>query len=442
MPSGHVSIAVAFLMLSPAIVKADKLSITSNPPGATVEIDGAKVGTTPFVKDYPDTYFHRSFWALKSRLEHPLVARITLEGFAPKELVLCDGPMQWKDRYGRDRGAYWTFKVSNFDVTLTPIPKAFTGEVTVKTARNLTVELGRDLTLEEIVAEVKPSVVYLEGLERAGTGFFVTSTGLIATNAHVARGEESLTAKVSAGFQLVATVVYIDDEVDIALLKVEGNNFSHLDLAEASTVRQGQEVFAVGNPGEAMAFSVTKGIVSGVDKFPNAGPGTWIQTDAQLNPGNSGGPLVNMKGEVVGITTSKSSGPNTTGIGFALSASDLVRILNKFYPKQNQLATPRIPDVLPPAPLPTEPPSARAPNGSTSPLVPYGIVHIQGPVGSRIELDKVIVGDVPGLFKLSPGVHKIVVILPGGFRQAQFVHVVANSEVTVEPPPMIQPSQQ
>ena len=84
-----------------------------------------------------------------------------------------------------------------------------------------------------------------------------------------------------------------------------------------------------------MVFSVTKGIVSAVDKFPNAGPGTWIQTDAQLNPGNSGGPLMNMKGEVIGITTSKPAGTKTTGIGFALSTSDLVRILRNFYPKDN-----------------------------------------------------------------------------------------------------------
>jgi S1-C subfamily serine protease len=337
MPSGHVSIALVFLMLCPLAAKADKLTITSTPPGATVEIDGVKVGKTPFVKDYPGGYFHRTKTAVGSRLEHPLMARVTLEGFAPKVVALCDGPQQWRDHLGRTHGEYWTFKISSFEVSLTPVAKAFTGEVAVKTAQNASVEYVRDLKLEEVVALVKPSVVYLEGSKKSGTGFLVTRTGLIVTNAHVAREEESLQARFSGGVELTAEVAYIDDDLDIALLKVEGANFPHLVLAETATVRQGQEVLAVGNPGQAMLFSVTKGIVSGIDEFPNAGQGTWIQTDAQLNPGNSGGPLVNMQGAVVGIATSRPAGGNTTGIGFALSASDLMRVLRNFYPQEKLL---------------------------------------------------------------------------------------------------------
>jgi S1-C subfamily serine protease len=112
-----------------------------------------------------------------------------------------------------------------------------------------------------VIALVKPSVVYLEGSKKSGTGFLVTSTGVIATNAHVAREEESLQARFSGGVELTADVAYIDDNLDIALLKVEGT-FSNLVLAETATVQQGQEVIAVGNPGQAMLFSVTKGIVT------------------------------------------------------------------------------------------------------------------------------------------------------------------------------------
>jgi len=140
MPSGHMSIALAFLMLCPLAAKADKLTITSTPPGATVEIDGVKVGKTPFVKDYPGGYFHRTKTAVGSRLEHPLMARVTLEGFAPKVVALCDGPQQWRDHLGRTHGEYWTFKISSFEVSLTPVAKAFTGEVAVKTAQNGSVE--------------------------------------------------------------------------------------------------------------------------------------------------------------------------------------------------------------------------------------------------------------------------------------------------------------
>src|SRR3984957_15551550 len=335
MRMGCVSLVLSFVVLFPSIVKADQLTITSTPPGATVEIDGVKVGKTPFVKDYPGGYFHRTKTAVGSRLEHPLMARVTLEGFAPKVVALCDGPQQWRDHLGRTHGEYWTFKISSFEVSLTPVAKAFTGEVAVKTAQNGSVEYVRDLKLEEVVALVKPSVVYLEGSKKSGTGFLVTRTGLIVTNAHVAREEESLHARLVGGVELTADVAYIDDNLDIALLKVEGANFPHLVLADTATVRQGQEVLAVGNPGQAMLFSVTKGIVSAVDQFPNAGAGPWIQTEAQLNPGNSGGPLVNMQGEVIGIATSKPTAKEITGIGFALSSSDLIRVLRNFYPKEN-----------------------------------------------------------------------------------------------------------
>jgi hypothetical protein len=140
-------------------------------------------------------------------------------------------------------------------------------------------------------------VVYLKGLDKAGSGFFVTGTGLIVTNAHVARGEESLLAVLTTGEQLETKVVYIDPDLDIALAKVDppsaNHEFPHLTLITADGVRQGEAVLAIGNPGDAMLFSVTRGIVSAVGRFSNAGPGTWVQTDAPINPGNSGGPLLN-----------------------------------------------------------------------------------------------------------------------------------------------------
>ncbi len=457
MPKGCLPLIVSVLMLFSPIARADKLTITSIPPGATVEIDGVKVGRTPFVKDYPGGYFHRTKTAVGSRLEHPLTARVTLEGFAPKIVTLCDGPQQWRDHMGRSHGEYWTFKISSFEVPLVPIAKEFTGEVAVKTARNTSVEYVRDLKLEEVVALVKPSVVYLEGSKKSGTGFLVTNTGVIATNAHVAREEESLHAKLSGGVELTADVAYIDDNLDIALLKVEGVNFPHLVLADTATVRQGQEVLAVGNPGQAMLFSVTKGIVSGIDEFPKAGEGTWIQTDAQLNPGNSGGPLVNMQGEVIGIATSRLVGENTSGIGFALSASDLIRVLHDFYPKENvlteKLAAPKDaaagvhPTLLSGVgTLETDASQLTQPKVSSADpkAVPiaYGTIDVRGPTGSKVEIAGFAVGDVPASFKLPAGLYKVVVVLPGGYRQAQFVHLAANSEVTVEPPPSLLPPQQ
>lgn len=109
----------------------------------------------------------------------------------------------------------------------------------------------------------------------------------------------------------------MDADLDIALVKIPGLGFKTLTLAAAETLNQGESVFAIGNPGDAMQFSMTKGIVSAVGKFPNAGPGTWVQTDAPINPENSGGPLVNLRGKVIGMNTLKLIRKNVTGIGFA-----------------------------------------------------------------------------------------------------------------------------
>jgi S1-C subfamily serine protease len=85
-------------------------------------------------------------------------------------------------------------------------------------------------------------------------------------------------------------------------------------------------------PGGYFHKTITKGIVSAVGKFSAAGPGIWIQTDANVNPGNSGGPLLNVHGQVIGINTLKLARKNVSGIGFAISATDLLTVLRKFYP--------------------------------------------------------------------------------------------------------------
>jgi serine protease Do len=332
----QLTLCCALLLLCcPQRAAADKLQITSTPPGATVELDGVVAGTTPFEKDFPGGYFRKTRTSIGSRLEHPVVARISLTGYASKEIKLTEGPMNWISLNGRNRGEYWLFKSAHFSVELQPISETFTGDITAKVSDS-SIALAPELSLEELVRRSKPAVVYLKGLDKSGSGFFVTGTGVIVTNAHLARGEETLHTLLSTGRELEAKVVYVDPDLDIALVKVatasEEGELPHLTLADASTVRQGESVLAIGNPGDAMLFSVTKGIVSAVGKFPSAGPGTWIQTDAPINPGNSGGPLLNAHGEVIGMNTQKLIKKNVTGIGFALSATDLLEVLRRFYP--------------------------------------------------------------------------------------------------------------
>ena len=448
------------LLLGIAVAaKAEKLEITSNPAGATVEIDGVAVGTTPYEKDFPGGYFHRTKTALGSRLEHAMVARISLAGYATKELQLSEGPMNWVGLNGRNHGEYWLLKSTHFHVALDSISEVFTGHVAAKLSNNAGADLEAELSLEELVARTKPAVVYLKGLQKAGTGFFVSDTGVIATNAHVARGEESLLTLLPGGQQLEAKVVYIDADLDIALAKVEGSGFPHLTLADASTVRQGENVLAIGNPGDAMLFSVTKGIVSAVGKFASAGPGTWIQTDTPINPGNSGGPLVNSRGEVVGINTQKLIKKNVNGIGFALSSSDLLAVLHRFYPGVStgvrsaaSVGAPESSDksgvaasaitavrrvTVPTAPVAEganmnvadESPIEHSPQRAGG----FGTITVTSdPDGAEIYVDEKFVGNSPAKLKLPAGTHAIVLKCPDCTDWKREIEVIKDSTVNLK----------
>ncbi len=439
--------SLLLLLACPGRASADKLQITSNPSGANVELNGVPAGTTPFEKDFPGGFFHKTKTSFGARLEHAMVARVSLTGYATKELTLTDGPQNWVSLKGRNLGEYWLLKTDHFHVDLKPIGETFTGEITAKDSGAIST-LQPELSLEELVRQTKPAVVYLKGLNKSGSGFLVTSTGVIVTNAHLARGEESLLTQLSGGQQLEAKVVYIDADLDIALAKVDGPSgkieFPHLPLTAATNVRQGETVLAIGNPGDAMLFSVTKGIVSAVGRFPNAGPGIWIQTDAPINPGNSGGPLLNSRGEVIGINTQKLIKKNVTGIGFALSSSDVLEVLHRFYPNigpaPQQLTRGKAPvgaaetsDSA--SPMNTTALASESAPDSQTPSSPdgFGTVTITSePDGAEIFIDDKFHGNAPATLKLPAGSHAIVLKLPGRPDWHRTLEVLKSSKLSLK----------
>src|ERR1700686_589359 len=403
----------SLLLCIVASSSADTLKITSSPPGATVELDGVAVGATPLEKDFPGGYFHRTRTALGQRLEHPMVARLSLPGYATREIALTEGPMNWIDLHGHNHGEYWLFKSDHFHADLELLSPPFPGPVAAVSATQPTA-LQYELSLEEIVKRAKPAVVCLKGLNTMGSGFFVTETGVIATNAHVARGDSTLLAVLPSNVQLQARVVYIDADLDIALVKADppspGFAFPYLVLADVTTVQQGESVLAVGNPGDAMLFSATKGIVSAVGKFPAFGPGMWIQTDAPINPGNSGGPLLNSRCQVIGLNSQKLIKKNVTGIGFALSASELLEVLHRFYPAGSK------PNESVATSANTKSPSgASMISTAASPQISsgFGVTEITSdPAGAEIVLDDKFVGTAPATLRLNEGTHTLILKSP------------------------------
>lgn len=162
-------------------------------------------------------------------------------------------------------------------------------------------------------------------LYSVGSGFIVDKTGLIVTNAHVVEGTTRITVKLDSGEEFPANIVGADTATDIAVLKIDAKrDLPFLNFGDSDRVNVGDWVLALGSP-FGLNRTVTAGIVSTTKReTPNASPfQKFIQTDAAINRGNSGGPLVNMKGEVIGVNSQiATSTGDYNGIGFALPAAD------------------------------------------------------------------------------------------------------------------------
>jgi len=155
-----------------------------------------------------------------------------------------------------------------------------------------------------------------------GSGFFISGDGYIVTNNHVIDGADKITVKQSDGTTLTATLLGSDAKTDLALLKVEGTGFAHVAFGDSDQAEVGQWVVTVGTP-FGLGGSATAGIVSARGRDIGAGPyDDFLQIDAPINSGNSGGPAFNLAGEVIGVNTAivSPSGGNV-GIGFAIPAN-------------------------------------------------------------------------------------------------------------------------
>ncbi|MEO3788985.1 trypsin-like peptidase domain-containing protein [Nonomuraea sp. B10E15] len=176
--------------------------------------------------------------------------------------------------------------------------------------------------LSATAARVLPSVVSVEAGSRGGSGFVVDGRGHILTNAHVVSDGGLATVVLNDGRRLSARVLGADDDEDLAVLAVDHpGDLPPATLGRSSDLSVGDQVLAIGSP-LGLSGTVTAGIVSALDREVRLGGArrTAVQTDASINPGNSGGPLVNDRGEVVGVNTAIAAGRGggNIGIGFAI----------------------------------------------------------------------------------------------------------------------------
>lgn len=162
-----------------------------------------------------------------------------------------------------------------------------------------------------------------------GTGFIISASGDIVTNNHVVADAETVTVKLADGTSHEAKVVGTDPVTDLALLRVEaGDDLPFVSFGDSKALRVGQDVIAIGNP-FGLGNSVTTGIVSALGRDINSGPlDNYIQTDAAINRGNSGGPLFTSDGKVVGVNTAiVSPTGGSVGIGFSVPSETAARVV-------------------------------------------------------------------------------------------------------------------
>ncbi len=206
---------------------------------------------------------------------------------------------------------------------------------------------GSSLTTEQVADLVSPSVVVITTEQvvysqwswygqnqvesGAGSGVVISSDGYILTCAHVVSGASNITVTIG-DTDYPATVVGEDDTSDVAVLKIDATDLTPATVGNSDSLAVGESVLAVGNPLGELGGTVTSGIVSALNRSvsiqgsSSVNTMSLIQMDASVSPGNSGGGLFNMNGELVGIVNAKSSDSDAEGLGFAIPVNDAVKV--------------------------------------------------------------------------------------------------------------------
>lgn len=230
---------------------------------------------------------------------------------------------------------------------LTTAPSTSAGSgATVSTAGTLAPSTIYELACKQVVG-ISSEITYTNffGMSStsavSGSGFVLTADGYVLTNFHVIetplKNNADITVMLHDGTKYTASVVGYEQENDVAVLKIEGENLPHVTIGDSDDMNVGDEVYAVGNPLGELEFSMTTGHVSAKDRListeSNSEPINMFQFDAAVNSGNSGGPVFNSKGEVVGVVTAKYSSSGVEGLSFAIPINDAANIANDLITK-------------------------------------------------------------------------------------------------------------
>ena len=207
---------------------------------------------------------------------------------------------------------------------------------------NLTKATGSELSIQEIIAKNENSVVAIETesvstdswlgqyvTQGAGSGVIYSEDRYIITNNHVISGASSIKVTLYDGTKCDASLVATDSQTDVAVIKIEKAGLTPVNFSDMSTLSVGDLAVAIGNPLGTLSGTATEGIISALEReiTIDGKSMTLIQTSASINPGNSGGGLFDQYGNLIGIVVAKSSGSDVEGLGFAIPADNVAKVV-------------------------------------------------------------------------------------------------------------------
>jgi S1-C subfamily serine protease len=388
------------------IEKYNYFSITSEPEGATIDVNGENLGATPFRRAAPGYYFYNGpRFATSSFIAAPLTLTVSKVGYVTKTVVITKGPYQWVSLDGSNRIIFHVVSSPEINIKLEPVgqflgtnPYASESEPPKLSTDKPKNSNSTTLTVEEVVKKSLPAVVTVNTTKGSGSGFFILESGVVVTNRHVVEGQQNVSVVNSKGETIQSKSIFVHPTKDLALIKVDGASFPFVPIANPASVNVGSDVVAIGSPGVlgvTLQNTVTKGIISSFrdsEKY-----GLLIQTDAALNHGNSGGPLLNIKGEVIGVNTLGFVDFNKEGLSFSLFCSEILQMLKDHfnytpvYEDSAKTAQPKLPEAV----------------------SKIAVQITSEPEGSEIYLNGNFVGSTPSKISLPIGEHTIKVTRTG-----------------------------
>lgn len=221
------------------------------------------------------------------------------------------------------------FHSTTIEVTTNATSTSMTPQSVYEHYVNAVVAISNEGTSTNIFGQVSATA-------SSGSGMIISKDGYILTNNHVVEGAEKLTVTMTSGEEYEATIVGTDSDNDVALIKIEGEDFPTVSIGDSDSIEVGEQLCAIGNPLGELTNTLTVGYVSALDREINENgiPINMFQTDCAINAGNSGGPIFDMNGNVVGVTTAKysasasSSSASIEGIGFCIPINDAMDIVD------------------------------------------------------------------------------------------------------------------